>query len=358
MVVTDSRPASARTGGTAGRRCGRLLVCGGPAVLLVGMAIGAAGCSTGSGAASEATPTAYVVTGANVANPLDTVAVADLASARAQQPLTVGTLPAAVAVTPDGQHALIAVKGEDELVEVDVASGKVTGSATVGLEPDAVAVTPDGSLALVANLQDDTVTPVDLPSLRTGHPVPVGREPTSVAVSPDGRLAVVTNFGDGTVTPITLPSLAGEPPIPAGQEPIAALVADRGSPGASEGTVLVADFETDSLTPIPLNTRVPGPPVALGVNPTGIAGWPGAPDVYVSGGDAVVPVELAGLRAGAPVELTSAAEGLALSAGGRSAWVCAASGDLVHVDLTTGKVVGSVSVGGQPSAVAIAHPGD
>jgi hypothetical protein len=39
-----------------------------------------AGCASGSAAATPTTPTAYVVTGANVANPGDTVAVVDTVS--------------------------------------------------------------------------------------------------------------------------------------------------------------------------------------------------------------------------------------------------------------------------------------
>ena len=187
----------------------------------------AAGCASGSAAVSPTTPTAYVVTGANVANPGDTVAVVNLSARKKQPPITVGTLPAAVAVTPNGQDVLVAVKGEDELSEIDVASGAVVGQAMVGVEPDAVAVTPDGSLALVANFDDNTVTPVALPSLRSGRPVPVGREPVSVAVSPDGRLALVADYEDDTVTPISLPGLVAGPPIAAGQEPVDVFISAR-----------------------------------------------------------------------------------------------------------------------------------
>src|ERR1039457_4115521 len=106
-------------------------------------ACGLAGCTSGSAAAAPATPTAYVSTGASVANPGNNVAVVDTVSSRLQTPISAGSLPAALAVTPDGKMVLAANKGVDTLSEIDVASGRVMKDATVGLEPDAVAVTPD-----------------------------------------------------------------------------------------------------------------------------------------------------------------------------------------------------------------------
>ena len=68
-----------------------------------------------------------------------------------------------MALVPGDATVLVAVKAEDELVEVSTATGKVVGKVGVGLEPDAVAVTPDGRQALVADFGDGTVTEVHLP---------------------------------------------------------------------------------------------------------------------------------------------------------------------------------------------------
>jgi YVTN family beta-propeller protein len=92
------------------------------------------GCTSGSAAATPTTPTAYVATGASVANPGDTVAVVDTVTSRVQTPVITGTLPAALAVTPDGKDVVVANKGDDTVSEIDVASGKVVRQATVGLE--------------------------------------------------------------------------------------------------------------------------------------------------------------------------------------------------------------------------------
>ena len=165
----------------------------------------------GSAAATPTTPTAYVATGASVANPGDTVAVVDTVTSRVQKPITTGTLPSALAVTPDGKDVLVANKGVDTVSEIDVATGTVVRQATVGVEPDAVAVTPNGTLALVANFDDNTVTPLSLPSLRAGRPIAVGRQPVAIAVSPSGTLALVSDYEDGTVTPISLPGMVPRP---------------------------------------------------------------------------------------------------------------------------------------------------
>ncbi len=144
-------------------------VCASLGALALALPLGLlAGCTSGSAVASPTTPTAYVATGASVANPGNTVAVVDTVTSKALKPITTGTLPAALAVTPDGDDILVANKGVDTVSEIDVASGTVVKQVTVGLEPDAVAVSPNGALALVANFDDNTVTPLDLPSLRAG----------------------------------------------------------------------------------------------------------------------------------------------------------------------------------------------
>lgn len=312
---------------------------------LAGFSLG--GCTSGSAAATPTTPTAYVATGASVANPGDTVAVVDTATSHVQTPITTGTLPSALAVTPDGKDVLVANKGVDTVSEIDVATGRVVGRVTVGLEPDAVAVAPDGALALVANFDDNSVTPLSLPSLRAGPPIAVGRQPVSIAISPNGTLALVSNYEDGSVTPIALHTLVAQPAVGAGPEPIDVYITPDG------GTALVANFQTSVVTPFRLPGLVPEPAIAVAGNPTGIAGLSPA-TAYVSGGDSVTPINLQTRQPGAAIAIGTTAEGLALEPGGASAWVCGGDGTLIHLDLAAGAVVGRARVGNSPSAVVIA----
>ena len=65
---------------------------------------------------------------------------------------------------------------------------------TVGSLPIAVAVTPDGKTVFVANRGSETVSTIDVKT-RNKHPtdITVGPFPFGVAITPDGKTAYVTN---------------------------------------------------------------------------------------------------------------------------------------------------------------------
>ena len=77
--------------------------------------------------------------------------------------------------------------------------------------------------------------------------------------------------------------------------------------------------------------------------------------VYVSGGDTVTPVNAMTGQTSPLSPWARPPKVLALADGGRSAWVCGGMATLVHVDLSTGAVLGHVSVGGQPAGIVIAN---
>ncbi len=309
---------------------------------------GLAGCATGS--ATPATgPVVYAALGAGVPDPGSTVAVVDADRGTVGTPVTVGTLPAALALVPGDRDLLVAVKAQDQLVEVSTASGAVVRRVGVGLEPDAVAVTPDGTTALVANSGDGTVTAVHLPDLTAGATVAVGRQPVAVAVTPDGTRALVANFGDGTLTPVSLPSLAAGPAVAVGPEPSDVLVASDGA------TALVTGFQTSSVTPVALPAMVAGPAVPIGADPTGIAASPGSPIAWISAGDGVTPFAVANRQVGNPVAIGAPAACVATAPGG-TVWVCSGDGALVEVDPAKGRVVRTVALGGLPAAAVVSAP--
>ena len=51
--------------------------------------------------------------------------------------------------------------GDNTVTPIDTATGTAGSPITVGSNPIAVAITPDGSTAYVANLTGNTVTPID-----------------------------------------------------------------------------------------------------------------------------------------------------------------------------------------------------
>jgi DNA-binding beta-propeller fold protein YncE len=123
--------------------------------------------------------------------------------------VTVGELPQAMAVSPNGRNAYVANWGDGTLSVLSIgAGGQLTPKATVDAnlaEAAGVALTPDGKSLYVANwdsnnvaqfrvLSDGSLTPMAKAT------VAAGQEPDFIAVTPNGKHAYVTNYEDGTVS--------------------------------------------------------------------------------------------------------------------------------------------------------------
>lgn len=304
---------------------------------------------------------AWVTTSASVTLPGTDVTPVDLATRHQEAKVPVGSLPSALAYTAGDRGLLVTTKGDDTLHEIDPATHDVIHSVAVGLEPVAVAVAPGGThgqgIALVADFGSNQVTPVDLGTWRAGPPIAVGSEPVAIAVAPplpgSGTvLAFVADFGSDTITPINVASLGTGAPIAVGPSPETLAVAS--------GAVLVGNFGNATLTQIDAATLKPDAPVPLPFAPTAIAAGAGgavasAVSAYACGGAGLVPITTTGLgpAVGAQIALPGAAEGVALSADGATAWVTEQAGGLVAVTLASGKVGPVLHLGGHPSAIVI-----
>jgi YVTN family beta-propeller protein len=91
---------------------------------------------------------------------------------------------------------------------------------TVGSSPVVIAITPDGRTAYVANGLYGTVTPIHTRTNTAGPPIHVGQYPFAIAITPDGRTAYVANEDSGTVTPIHTRTNTAGPPVHVGRRPI------------------------------------------------------------------------------------------------------------------------------------------
>jgi YVTN family beta-propeller protein len=224
---------------------------------LIVTAIVLSGCSAPVGSLA-ADDVAWVATGASVTLPGSTVTPVNLSTRRRGAPVTVGSLPSALAYTAGNAGLLVTSQGDDMLSEIDPTTHRVVHTVGVGVEPDAVAVAPGGTrgkgLAFVANLDADTVTPVDLGTWRADRPIPVGHQPVALAVyapASGTATAFVADFGSNTVTPIDVATLRSGPAIPVGPGPQTIAVAAT--------LVLVGNFGNRSLTPIDAASRRPCP---------------------------------------------------------------------------------------------------
>ncbi|HYL32825.1 MAG TPA: YncE family protein [Stellaceae bacterium] len=121
----------------------------------------------------------------------------------------------AIAITPDGKHALAAKAGADKVALLDIDGTNVTYKGydmITGVFPYNVQITPDGKFGLVNNNgatgsadgQADTVAVIDmtLDPPRVVDQVTVGDAPEGLAVSPKSDVAVtVLTNGAGNVPP-------------------------------------------------------------------------------------------------------------------------------------------------------------
>jgi DNA-binding beta-propeller fold protein YncE len=110
----------------------------------------------------------------------------------------------AVAIAPDGQFALAVKPGSNKVAVLKIDNGKVSYEKDAELPannyPYNVAITPNGQLALVANTggggssdgNADTVSVIDLTAkpIHVIDHITVGDSPEGLAISPKGNLAV------------------------------------------------------------------------------------------------------------------------------------------------------------------------
>ena len=178
-----------------------------------GMAINHAGTLALVSNRADDTVTVLAIDGKNV-KPVGTVSVATKPTATVAAPPP--ALPVAVAITPDGKHALVAKSGANRVGLLDIDGQKVSNAQvagknydmSTGLNPLNVEITPDGKLAVVNNIgggQDGGVDTVGIIDLEANPPrvidqVVVGDGPEGLAMSPAGGYAasLILNGTGGT----------------------------------------------------------------------------------------------------------------------------------------------------------------
>ena len=216
------------------------------------------------------------------------------------------------------------------ITPVHLAPQKVGRQVVLGSLPSALAYTAGDAGLLVVTQGDDTLHEVDPATHRVVHIAGVGVEPDAVAVVPGGTgdkgIALVANLDSNTVTPVDLGTWRPGPAIPVGNEPVAIAV-------SGEGTAFVADFGSNQVTPIDVNTMQAGAPIAVG---------PGPQTLAVAGSEVLVgnftnstltSIDVSTLRAGPTVPLPLNPTGIAVAPSGATAYVCGGAG-VVPVSLT------------------------
>jgi YVTN family beta-propeller protein len=115
----------------------------------------------------------------------------------------VGTLPAGVAVSPDGTKVYVAAWGTNGVSVINTATDTVSGSPiAVGANPFGVAISPDGAKLYVSNYTSNSVSVINTAGTASvTATVAVGANPFGIALSPDASLLYAAN-GPDTVSVI------------------------------------------------------------------------------------------------------------------------------------------------------------
>jgi DNA-binding beta-propeller fold protein YncE len=133
------------------------------------------------------------------------VSVVDTVSVAGPGDKPAPTKPTAVAITPEGKHALVTLSAANQVALLDIDGNKVTRAQvdgkpyvmTTGLRPLNVQITPDGKLGIVNDIgggQDgqadaDAIIDMTLNPPRVVDQIMVGDGPEGLAVSPAGGYA-------------------------------------------------------------------------------------------------------------------------------------------------------------------------
>lgn len=173
--------------------------------------------------------------------------------------IPVGSMPVAIAFTPDCHLALVSNAEDNNLTAIDMTTLRPhPQTIPVGAVPIAIAITPDSHLALVSNAQDNNLTVIDMTTLKP-HPqtIPIGGS-GAIAITPDGTLALVA-CGLGTeIVVVDIPKLTARPSaIPVGKGPVSIAITPDGElalVGNSDGTLAVIDLSTLKPGSTPIST--------------------------------------------------------------------------------------------------------
>jgi YVTN family beta-propeller protein len=200
-------------------------------------------------------------------------------------PITVGTRPFAIAITPDGKTAYVAnfgpIVGPGNVSVINTADNKVSPiPIAVGSHPSDIAITPEGKTAYVANFGSSNVSAIDTADNSVDPtPIPVGTQPEHIAITPDGKTAYVANIGSENVSVIdTGEKTVSSNPITVGIHPADIAIASDGKAAYVANFGSDADLDSQNVSVIDTATnKVSATRIKVGTKPFAIAIGPDQP---------------------------------------------------------------------------------
>jgi YVTN family beta-propeller protein len=265
------------------------------------------------------------------AEPGNTLTVVDLGTLQPVATIDLGEQlrPHGITWLPGTGRVAVTTEGSGTLTIVDVESRSVVAAIPTGQRTShQVSVTPDGRRAFVANIGSGSVTVINLETLATLRSISTGSGAEGVAVSPNGKEVWVTNRAENTVTILDAGTLETLTTLPSAEFPIRVVF----TPGGDRALVTNARSAQLRVFDVESRREVKTIPIEAPV---------------IEGRDQVISFE------GSPSPI-----GLLADPDGRHAYVATASGDAVAVvDLEAGAVVDLIPVGKEPDGLALAPGG-
>jgi YVTN family beta-propeller protein len=173
-------------------------------------------------------------------------------------------------------------------------------------------------------------------------------------VGPPSPTALVANYHSDTVTPVSLSTRKAAKSIPVGSGPDAITLT------SDDRTAYVANSGSGTVTPIDTATMTAGRAIPVGSDPCAIVVSPDGRTAYVVDGDsnAVTPIDTATNHPGAPIPVGAYPRSIALAPDGLSAYVLDwGSAAMTPIDLATGVAGPAIAVGSYPAAIAFSPDG-
>jgi YVTN family beta-propeller protein len=160
---------------------------------------------------------AYVTDDGSSSTLGNTVTPINLRTGKPGRPITVGSGPQGIVITPDGSTAYVADAGAivtgqsgpigNTVTPINLASRRAEHPITVGNGPTGMAITPDGSTVFVTNLNSGSVSPISTAANTAGSPIAVPGGPVAVTVAKGAAWVVDAPSGTSpgsNVTPISI----------------------------------------------------------------------------------------------------------------------------------------------------------
>ena len=145
----------------------------------------------------------------------DTLTVLDLVHVRQQATIRIGSHPQALLASPVRNEVYAvgqALSGAGSLAIVDAETNQVATRLSLGRMPSALAINPQGDRLYIANRGSNSISIVDLRARRSLGVAGVGEDPDDLAITSDGAALVVANRASGSISILNLPT-AGLPTL-------------------------------------------------------------------------------------------------------------------------------------------------